>query len=145
MKKSLLLLLYLLSLPAMFAAESIPYDCVTMTNSNWKGWADATPYWTNLSTTSGRPSDCASTGFVRIWRYSAVDNIDAWISSPELALEAGKTYSISFYYVTFGDAETHADLLEGRLTPGQVTSADLSTQYSAITPFCAIENINGTR
>lgn len=144
MKKSLLLLLCLLSFPAMFAAESIPYDCVTMNNSEWKGYADSTPAWTNLSNTSNKPSDCASTGFVRLWRYSAVDNIDAWISSPELALEAGKIYSISFYYVTFGDAATHADLLEGRLTPTQVTSADQSAQYASITPFCAIEDINGT-
>lgn len=145
MKKSLLLLLCLLSFPAMFAAESIPYDCVTMNNSEWKGYADSTPAWTNLSNTSNKPSDCASTGFVRIWRASAVDNLDAWISSPELNLSAGKTYNISFYYVTWGDATTHADLFEGRLTPAQITSADLSAQYSAITPFFALADVNGQK
>lgn len=145
MKKSLLLLLYLLSLPAIFAAESIPYDCVTMNNSEWKGYADSTPAWTNLSNTSNKPSDCASTGFVRIWRASAVDNLDAWISSPELNLSAGKTYNISFYYVTWGDATTHADLFEGRLTPAQINSADLSAQYSAITPFFALADVNGQK
>lgn len=145
MKKTLLLLLWVLSCSPVFAAEDIPYDCVTMSNTLWKGYANSTPTWTNLSNTSNKPSGCASTGFVRIWRASEVSNIDAWISSPELNLTAGKSYKITFYYVTWGDATTHADLFEGRLTPAQVTSADLSAQYSAITPFFAQENVNGTK
>lgn len=94
MKKTLLLLLWLLSCSPMFAAEVIPYDCVTMSNTLWKGYANGTPAWTNLSNTSNKPSGCASTGFVRIWRASEVSDIDAWISSPELNLTANGIYLI---------------------------------------------------